>query len=76
MPPTSSPSRFLTGGLSSIYKGGPIEALPLALVGKGITFDSGGISLKPGAVRQIALSSPCRAEPPLTANETDARRHG
>jgi leucyl aminopeptidase len=30
------------------YRGGG-SAAPLALVGKGITFDSGGISLKPGA---------------------------
>jgi len=31
------------------YKGGPSKAKPLVLVGKGITFDTGGISLKPGA---------------------------
>ncbi|WP_246120814.1 leucyl aminopeptidase [Chitinolyticbacter meiyuanensis] len=30
------------------YKGGKKGAKPIALVGKGITFDSGGISLKPG----------------------------
>ncbi|WP_301100361.1 leucyl aminopeptidase [Propionivibrio sp.] len=30
------------------YKGGGAEEKPLVLVGKGITFDSGGISLKPG----------------------------
>jgi leucyl aminopeptidase len=30
------------------YKGGAADAKPFALVGKGITFDSGGISLKPG----------------------------
>ncbi len=29
------------------YKGG--EGAPVALVGKGVTFDSGGVSLKPGA---------------------------
>lgn len=29
------------------YKGGPKRAKPFALCGKGITFDSGGISLKP-----------------------------
>ena len=29
------------------YRGGPEEANPVALVGKGITFDTGGISLKP-----------------------------
>lgn len=30
------------------YKGGKPKAAPYALVGKGITFDTGGISLKPG----------------------------
>lgn len=35
----------------SHYKGAADKsAAPLAFVGKGITFDSGGISLKPGAV--------------------------
>ena len=31
------------------YKGGAKNKQPLVLVGKGITFDTGGISLKPGA---------------------------
>lgn len=31
------------------YKNGPADAAPYALIGKGITFDTGGISLKPGA---------------------------
>jgi leucyl aminopeptidase len=31
------------------YHGGKRDAAPIALVGKGITFDTGGISLKPGA---------------------------
>jgi len=31
------------------YKGGNKKDAPIALVGKGITFDTGGISLKPGA---------------------------
>lgn len=30
------------------YKGGDKKTAPVALVGKGITFDTGGISLKPG----------------------------
>jgi leucyl aminopeptidase len=29
------------------YRGGPKDAAPLALVGKGVTFDSGGLSIKP-----------------------------
>ncbi len=31
------------------YKGAPKSQKPVVLVGKGVTFDSGGISLKPGA---------------------------
>ena len=31
------------------YRGGKAKAKPVVLVGKGITFDTGGISLKPGA---------------------------
>jgi len=31
------------------YKGGPTKASPIVLVGKGLTFDAGGISLKPAA---------------------------
>ncbi|MEM6371638.1 MAG: leucyl aminopeptidase [Pseudomonadota bacterium] len=31
------------------WKGGEKDAAPLALVGKGVVFDTGGISLKPGA---------------------------
>lgn len=30
------------------YRGGKAKDAPIALIGKGITFDSGGISLKPG----------------------------
>lgn len=30
------------------HKGGPDDQAPIVLVGKGLTFDSGGISLKPG----------------------------
>ena len=31
------------------YRGGPKGQAPIALVGKAVTFDSGGISIKPGA---------------------------
>jgi len=31
------------------YNGGPLKQKPVALVGKGLTFDSGGISLKPSS---------------------------
>jgi len=42
---TAEPAKFL----EIHYKGAAGDAQPLAFVGKGITFDSGGISLKPGA---------------------------
>ena len=36
------------------YKGGPADAAPYAIVGKGITFDTGGISLKtPGTMYEM-----------------------
>ncbi len=35
--------------ISLEYHGGPSDQKPVVLVGKGVTFDSGGISLKPGA---------------------------
>lgn len=45
---TSEPAKLL----ELHYRGASdANAQPLAFVGKGITFDSGGISLKPGAVR-------------------------
>lgn len=42
---TATPARLIV----LEYKGGKRGAAPHVLVGKGITFDSGGISLKPGA---------------------------
>lgn len=42
---SSQPARLIT----MEYRGGNKDAAPVVLVGKGITFDSGGISLKPGA---------------------------
>ncbi|KAI0686508.1 leucine aminopeptidase [Cerioporus squamosus] len=40
---SQEPAKFL----ELHYKGGASDATPLVLVGKGVTFDSGGISLKP-----------------------------
>jgi len=50
----------------------------LAFVGKGITFDSGGISLKPGAVEYILfLNQACRSTNSIrSGDEVDARGHG
>ncbi|MCV6625173.1 MAG: leucyl aminopeptidase [Cellvibrionaceae bacterium] len=42
---SDEPSQFII----MEYKGGAKTAKPIVLVGKGITFDTGGISLKPGA---------------------------
>ncbi len=42
---SDEPPRFIV----MRYEGAPANKAPIVLVGKGITFDSGGISLKPGA---------------------------
>lgn len=42
---TTEPAKFIIMD----YKGGKPSEKPTVLVGKGVTFDSGGISLKPGA---------------------------
>ncbi len=43
------------------YKGGKPSAAPIVLVGKGITFDTGGISLKPGAAMDEMKFDMCGA---------------
>lgn len=43
------------------YKGGNKKDAPIALVGKGITFDTGGISLKPGAAMDEMKYDMCGA---------------
>ena len=43
------------------YKGGAKDDKPVALVGKGVTFDSGGISLKPGAAMDEMKFDMCGA---------------
>ena len=42
---SAEPPRFIT----LEYRGGPRNQRPVVLVGKGITFDTGGISIKPAA---------------------------
>jgi hypothetical protein len=67
---------------NSHYNGtGPRQpnARPLAFVGKGITFDSGGVSLKPSAVQPsffTSLSFISVLSLSGTGNETHARRYG
>ena len=43
------------------YKGGKTKAAPIALVGKGITFDTGGISIKPAAAMDEMKYDMCGA---------------
>ena len=43
------------------YRGAPARQAPIALVGKGVTFDSGGISLKPGAAMDEMKFDMCGA---------------
>ncbi|QKT04541.1 leucyl aminopeptidase [Ectothiorhodospiraceae bacterium 2226] len=43
------------------YRGGAQDEKPIALVGKGITFDSGGISIKPGAAMDEMKFDMCGA---------------
>ncbi|NKB32289.1 MAG: leucyl aminopeptidase [Pseudomonadales bacterium] len=43
------------------YKGAKVESKPYAIVGKGITFDTGGISLKPGGAMDEMKFDMCGA---------------
>lgn len=55
------------------YKGGDKHDKPVALVGKGITFDTGGLSLKPGASMMGMKYDMCGAATVLSAIELAAR---
>jgi len=52
------------------YQGGDKKAAPFALVGKGITFDTGGISLKPGAAMDEMKYDMCGAASVLGVMQT------
>ncbi|MGV8837198.1 leucyl aminopeptidase [Cellvibrio sp.] len=52
------------------YKGGSKKQAPIALVGKGITFDTGGISLKPGAAMDEMKYDMCGAASVLGTMQT------
>ena len=43
------------------YRGAAVKQQPIALVGKGVTFDTGGISLKPGAAMDEMKFDMCGA---------------
>ncbi len=55
------------------YKGAPKTSKPVVLVGKGVTFDSGGISLKPGAKMDEMKYDMCGAASVFGVMETLAR---
>jgi leucyl aminopeptidase len=55
------------------YRGGQTGAKPVVLVGKGITFDSGGISLKPGAEMDEMKYDMCGAASVIGVFKTIAR---
>ncbi|HXY30448.1 MAG TPA: leucyl aminopeptidase [Gemmatimonadaceae bacterium] len=55
------------------YRHGPANAKPIALVGKGLCFDSGGISIKPAQGMEAMKFDMCGAAGVLGAMETIAR---
>ncbi len=65
---SSQPSRLIV----MQYQGGDADEKPHALVGKGITFDTGGISLKPGAEMDEMKFDMCGAASVLGAMEAVA----
>jgi leucyl aminopeptidase len=52
------------------YRGGKASAQPVVLIGKGITFDTGGISLKPGAAMDEMKFDMCGAATVLGATRS------
>jgi leucyl aminopeptidase len=55
------------------YKGGKASEKPIVLVGKGVTFDTGGISLKPGAEMDEMKYDMCGAASVLGTMQSVAR---
>ena len=55
------------------YRGGAADAKPVALVGKGLCFDTGGISIKPAAGMEWMKFDMCGAAGVLGAMETIGR---
>ncbi|MBY0379082.1 MAG: hypothetical protein K2P99_01635, partial [Burkholderiales bacterium] len=52
------------------YKGGQVNSKPIVLVGKGITFDSGGISIKPSERMEEMKYDMCGAATVLSVFQT------
>jgi leucyl aminopeptidase len=55
------------------YRGGAADAKPVALVGKGLCFDTGGISIKPAERMEYMKFDMCGAAGVMGAMETIAR---
>jgi leucyl aminopeptidase len=55
------------------YRGGAADAAPIVLVGKGLCFDTGGISIKPAQGMEFMKFDMCGAAGVLGAIETIAR---
>jgi leucyl aminopeptidase len=66
---SDEPPRFIV----MEYKGGPRSAAPVVLVGKGVTFDTGGISLKDPAAMDEMKYDMCGAGSVLAALQVAAQ---
>ncbi|MDT8437518.1 MAG: leucyl aminopeptidase [Wenzhouxiangellaceae bacterium] len=55
------------------WRGGPDDQAPLALVGKGVTFDTGGISIKPRELMEQMKFDMCGAATTIGVMEAVAR---
>ncbi|MEM1081312.1 MAG: leucyl aminopeptidase [Pseudomonadota bacterium] len=55
------------------WRGGSTDQAPYAMVGKGVTFDTGGISLKPGKLMEQMKFDMCGAASAIGAIESIAR---
>src|SRR5690606_22253096 len=55
------------------YRGGPVDQKPVVLVGKGVTFDTGGVSLKPGEDLDMMKYDMCGAASVFGAMHVVAR---
>ncbi len=62
---SAQPPKFIT----LEHRGGPAKTKPVALVGKGITFDTGGISLKPAGEMDEMKFDMCGAASVLGTHE-------
>ena len=65
---SSQPCKFIV----MHYRGGEAQAKPIVLVGKGVTFDTGGVSLKPGEDLDMMKYDMCGAASVFGALKTVA----